>query len=183
MSDKVLAEEQVTASFETKANALTRQFEEIRIQRALYTALADIVIADATAGPISAEALIALNNAPRVWQLDVSPAGERVEIPSGFEQTIPGILVMFTLLVLLTSSGTMLVQERTQGLLRRLASTPISKTELIAGKWDGRMILAAIQISVALIVGTFLFKMDGISTRSPTSSLWMRQRARLAQRR
>ena len=160
MSDKVLAGEQVKASFETSANALNREFEEIRMQRALYTALADIVIANATTGPLSAEALITLNNAPRVWQLDVSSAGERVNIPSGFQQAVPGILVMFTLLVLLTSSGSMLVQERTQGLLRRLAATPISKAELIAGKWDGRMVLAAIQILVALIVGTFLFKMD-----------------------
>jgi len=160
MSDKVLAGEQVQASYETSANALTREFEEIRVTRALYTALADIVVADATTGPLSAGALITLNNAPRVWQLDVSPAGERLEIPSGFQQAVPGILVMFTLLVLLTSSGTILVQERTQGLLRRLASTPISKAEVIAGKWDGRMVLAAIQISVALIVGTFLFRMD-----------------------
>jgi ABC-2 type transport system permease protein len=160
MSEKVLAGEQVQASFETSANALTREFEEIRINRALYTVLADIVIADATVGPLSAEALITLNNAPRVWQLDVSPAGERLDIPSGFQQAVPGILVMFTLLVLLTSSGTILVQERTQGLLRRLASTPISKAEVIAGKWDGRMVLAAIQIVVALIFGTFLFEMD-----------------------
>ncbi len=160
MSEKVLAGEQVQASFETSANALTREFEEIRINRALYTVLADIVIADATTGPLSAEALITLNDAPRVWQLEVSPAGERLEIPSGFQQAVPGILVMFTLLVLLTSSGTILVQERTQGLLRRLASTPISKAEVIAGKWDGRMVLAAIQIVVALIFGTYLFKMD-----------------------
>ena len=160
MSEKVLANEQVQASFETNANALTREFEEIRIQRALYTALADIVIADATTGPLSSEALITLNSAPRVWRLDVSPAGERLDIPSGFQQAIPGTLVMFTLLVLLTSSGTALVQERTQGLLKRLASTPISKAEVIAGKWDGRMVLATVQISVALIVGTFLFKMD-----------------------
>ena len=160
MSDKVLAEQQVKASFETGANALTREFEEIRINRALYTVLADIVIADATTGPLSAEALTSLNNAPRVWQLEVSPAGERLDIPSGFQQAVPGILVMFTLLVLLTSSGTILVQERTQGLLRRLASTPISKAEVIAGKWDGRMVLAAIQILVALIFGTYLFKMD-----------------------
>ena len=160
MSNKVLAEEQVQATYETSANALTREFEEIRINRALYTVLADIVIADATTGPLSAEALITLNNATRVWQLEVSPAGERLDIPSGFQQAVPGILVMFTLLVLLTSSGTILVQERTQGLLRRLASTPISKAELIAGKWDGRMVLAAIQILVALIIGTYLFKMD-----------------------
>lgn len=95
-----------------------------------------------------------------MWQLDVSPAGERLDIPSGFQQAVPGILVMFTLLVLLTSSGTILVQERTQGLLRRLASTPISKAEVIAGKWDGLMVLAAIQMLVALIFGTYSFKMD-----------------------
>jgi ABC-type multidrug transport system permease subunit len=160
MSDKVLAEEQVQASYETSANSLTREFEKIRMQRALYTALADIVIADATTGPLSAEALISLNNAPRVWQLEVSPAGQSVVIPSGFQQAVPGILVMFTLFVLLSSSGSLLVQERTQGLLRRLASTPISKAEVIAGKWDGRMVLAAVQISFALIVGTFLFSMD-----------------------
>ncbi len=160
LSDKVLAEEQVKASYDTKSNALTREFEEIRIQRSIYTALADIITADATAGPLSSEALATVNNAPRVWQLTVSAAGERQQIPSGFEQAVPGILVMFTLLVLLTSSGTMLVQERTQGLLRRLASAPISRMEVIAGKWDGRMMLAAIQIAAALVVGTLLFKMN-----------------------
>ena len=160
LSDKVLAEEQVKASYDTKSNALTREFEEIRIQRSIYTALADIITADATAGPLSSEALATVNDAPRVWQLTVSAAGERQQIPSGFEQAVPGILVMFTLLVLLTSSGTMLVQERTQGLLRRLASAPISRMEVIAGKWDGRMMLAAIQIAAALVVGTLLFKMN-----------------------
>lgn len=160
MSDKVLADEPVQASYDTRANSLSREFEEIRIQRALYTVLADIIITDATAGPLSAEALAGLNGAPRVWQLDVSSAGQRQQIPTGFQQAVPGILVMFTLLVLLTSSSTILVQERTQGLLRRLASAPISRAEVIAGKWQGRMVLSAIQISVALLFGTFLFDMN-----------------------
>ena len=165
MTDTVLANEQVTLSFDTKANALTRDFEEIRIQRAIYTALADIIVAGIPGGeeseePLTPDVLVTLNEKPRIWQLDVSPAGERQQIPSGFEQAVPGILVMFTLLVLLTSSGTMLVQERRQGLLRRLASTPITRAELVAGKWSGRMVLAAIQITVALLFGTFLFSMD-----------------------
>ena len=160
MSDKVLADESVTATFDTRANSLTREFEEIRVQRSLYTVLADIIVADATEGPLSSEALAAVNDAPRVWQLDVSTAGKKKDIPSGFQQAVPGILVMFTLLVLLTSSGTMLVQERTQGLLRRLASAPISRAEVLTGKWKGRMILAAIQVTVALVFGTALFKMD-----------------------
>ena len=160
MSEMVLAGTPVKAAYDTQANALIRDFEEIRIQRSLYTVLADIIIADATAGPLGSDALAAGNEATRVWQLAVSTAGQRKEIPTGFQQAVPGMLVMFTLLVLLTSSGTMLVQERTQGLLRRLASAPISRGEVLAGKWQGRMVLAAIQVTVALAFGTFLFDMD-----------------------
>jgi ABC-2 type transport system permease protein len=160
LTKKVLLGEEVNAVFETRASALTREFELIRVQRSLYTALADIVVADVGSdATLSAADLVNLNNTPRSWQLDVSPAGKRKKIPSGFEQAVPGILVMFTILVVLTSGGTMLVMERKQGLLRRLASAPFSKRQVIAGKWGGRMAIAAVQISVALLVGTYVFKM------------------------
>ena len=160
LSDKLLSDTEITATFDTRASSLTRDFEEIRMYRGLFTALADIAIADASSPePLDTAALTALNDEPRIWQLDVSPAGKREVIPTGFEQAIPGILVMFTLLVLLTTGGTLLVQEREQGLLRRLASAPISRSEVVAGKWLGRMALAAIQVSVALAFGTFLFNM------------------------
>ena len=133
----------------------------MRIQRSLYTVLADITVADAQSdGPLSISALAALNAEPRIWQLDVVPAGNRQDIPRGFEQSIPGTLVMFTLLVLLTSGASMLAIERKQGLLRRLASAPISRTEIVAGKWGGRMALSVLQIGVAMVVGTLLFKMQ-----------------------
>ncbi len=161
LTDNVDADEIVVASFETRASSLSRDFEVIRVQRSLYTALADIAVADAVGdGGLSTESLQALNATPRVWQLASSPAGKRQEIPSGFDQAVPGILVMFTLLVLLTSGGTMLVLERKQGLLRRLASAPISRAEVVTGKWSGRMVLAALQLLAALAFGTFLFDMD-----------------------
>ncbi len=161
MTSQVLADQAVVASFDTRANALSRDFEVIRIQRGLYTALADIAVAGAASSqPLDSAMLDALNAAPRMWQLESSPAGKRIEIPSGFEQAVPGMLVMFTLLVLLTSGGTMLVLERNQGLLRRLASVPISRAEVVAGKWLSRMMLAALQVTAALLLGTFLFSMD-----------------------
>lgn len=161
LSDEISAGKQVTASFDTRASALSRNFEIIRVQRSLYTVLADVVLADASSeSVISAADLLALNAEPRIWQLDVSPAGQREEIPSGFQQAVPGILVMFTLLVLLTSGGSLLVLERKKGLLRRLASAPVSRTEVVSGKWAGRMVLAAVQVTVALGIGTLLFKMD-----------------------
>lgn len=160
LSDHIVAGEQVKASYDTQASALSRDYEAIRIQRSLFTALADIVTAEARSeDPLSAHALTELNAETRVWQLDVSTAGQRLIIPSGFEQAIPGILVMFTLLVLLTSGSSMLVIERMQGLLRRLASAPMTRAEVVSGKWGGRMVLAALQIGFAIIVGTFVFKM------------------------
>ena len=161
LTERIAAGEPVTVSFDTKASALSREFEIIRVQRSIYTALADIVVADAISDNVlSASDLVALNAEPRIWQLEVSPAGKRQEIPSGFEQAIPGILVMFTLLVLLTSGGSLLVTERKQGLLRRLASAPISRRQVVSGKWAGRMVLAAVQVTVALTIGTLLFRMD-----------------------
>jgi len=161
LSAQIVAGEQVKASYDTRASALSRDFEAIRIQRSLYTAIADVVAAEAKSeDPLNASALIELNAETRVWQLDVSTAGKRQVIPDGFDQAIPGILVMFTLLVLLTSGGSMLVLERLQGLLRRLASAPMTRSEVVAGKWGGRMVLAMLQVGFAVIVGTAVFKMQ-----------------------
>ena len=54
----------------------------------------------------------------------------------------------------------MLVVERQQGLLRRLAYAPMSRSEVVAGKWGGRMVLAVLQIGSAVLVGTLLFDMQ-----------------------
>ena len=160
LTEKLIRQQQVTANFETQVSALTRDYEILQIHRSLYSALADVVVGTARDKEnFSATTLLTLNSEPAIWQLETIPAGKRVEIPSGFEQAIPGILVMFTLLVLLTSGASMLTIERKQGLLRRLASAPISRAEIVGGKWVGRMILALLQIGIALLVGTFLFRM------------------------
>ncbi|NIS91373.1 MAG: ABC transporter permease [Woeseiaceae bacterium] len=161
LSDRIIDGRVVNASFDTIASALSRNYEIIRLQRSLYTALADIVTADARGdGVLTAESLVELNNETRVWQLDVAPAGKRQVIPSGFQQAIPGILVMFTLLVLLTSGSAAIVVERRQGLLRRLAYAPMSRSEVVAGKWGSRMVLAMLQIGSAVAIGTILFDMQ-----------------------
>lgn len=161
LTDRVLAGEQVGVHYASAASSLTRDFEVIRIQRSIYTVLADIVVADAgTSEPLGPADLQQLNGTPRVWQLRVESAGQRIEIPSGFEQAIPGILVMFTLLILLTSGASMLTLERRQGLLRRLSHAPLSRAEIVTGKWVARMGLAVVQIGVALLIGTFLFRMQ-----------------------
>jgi ABC-type multidrug transport system permease subunit len=97
---------------------------------------------------------------PRRVELKVERAGHRREIPTGFSQAVPGTMVMFTLFVLLTSGSVLIVIERKQGLLRRLASSPVSRGSVVLGKWGGRLGLGLIQIAFAMIVGSVLFHVD-----------------------
>ena len=87
-------------------------------------------------------------------------AGRRQDPPAGFSQAVPGTMVMFTMLILLTSGAITLVVEREYGLLRRLASTPITAGSIVAGKWTSRMALGLVQIAFAMLVGRLLFKVD-----------------------
>ena len=73
---------------------------------------------------------------------------------------MPGTLVMFTMLILTTAGAIHLAIERNAGLFRRLATTPISRGEIIAGKFVSRMGLALVQIAFAILAGTVLFGMD-----------------------
>ena len=67
---------------------------------------------------------------------------------------------MFTMLVLLTSGAILLVVEREEGLLRRLASTPLDRGSIVLGKWTARMGMGLVQIGFGMLVGTLVFRMD-----------------------
>ena len=136
----------------------TTDFEVLRLRRAALTLQSER--AAVAARGHDASSIAAFADEVRTLTVEVEAAGRLGRVPSGFEQTIPGILVMFTMLVLLTSGGVLLLMEREQGMLRRLASAPLSRREIVAGKWLGRMLLAVAQIGFAMGVGTVLFGMD-----------------------
>ncbi len=172
----LLAGEPTALILETPRTGLGEDLDNLRVKRAAYTTVADLLAirAQATedtvdaadtvdaveAVPITADALERLAAWPRALTLEVRPAGERQKVPSGFEQSIPGNLVMFVLMVMLTSGAVSLVQERQQGILRRLASAPLRPVSVVFGKWAGRMLLAALQIASALVVAALLFPID-----------------------
>ena len=159
LTARLLAGDQVELGFVRRGGGLGSDFDGIRIQRAVYTTLADLVTL-AQEGEVDEAALARLNDAPRPLTLEVRQAGERRRIPSGFEQAVPGTMVMFTLLVMLTSGAVLLVIERREGLLRRLAATPLSRGSVVLGKWGGKLTLGLIQISFALLAGRLLFGFD-----------------------
>jgi ABC-type multidrug transport system permease subunit len=67
---------------------------------------------------------------------------------------------MFTLLVLLTSGSVLLVIERKEGLLRRVAATPLPRAGVVAGKWGARMTLGLVQIAFGILLGSIFFHVD-----------------------
>ncbi len=155
----VLAGNQARIAYGTDDEGPGAAFDQVRLARAIYGVLADLVVVSESGETPAAEAFAELRAMPRAMQLEVRPAGKRKVIPTGYEQTIPGTLVMFTMLVLLTGGAILLVIEREQGLLRRLASTPMSRTSIVLGKWIGKLCLGLVQITFAMLAGTVLFDM------------------------
>jgi len=158
-TDSVLAGVPSTVHFTYRPNGLNNEYDSILISRALYSLLADLIVTSEMDSVPSPETFARLNSIPRALTLDIHSAGRKEYIPSGFEHAIPGILVMFILLVMTTSGAVMLLIERKQGLLRRMASTPISRMSVVIGKWGGKLSLGIIQIAFAMAAGSILFKM------------------------
>ncbi len=159
-TEKALAGEVVEVLFKRRGAGLATDYEKFRVYRAVYTVLADFIICQIREGGASPEAFRRLKEAPRALRLEVRSAGRRKKIPQGFEQTVPGTMVMFTMLILLTGGVIPLVSERKLGLLRRLASTPIPRNAVVLGKWLGKMALAIVQLLFAAFLGTLVFGMD-----------------------
>lgn len=96
-------------------------------------------------------------------------AGKGQEIPSGFQSSVPGSLVMFVLMTMLFS-GSVITAERKDGVLRRIGMSPASKGDVVSGKLLGRIFIAAAQIVFLLAVGKFLF---GISLGGSPGGLFL----------
>lgn len=159
-SDSLLAGRRVKVVFgRADADDLDADFDELRVRRAIYSVLADVVVTGLAGEAPTPQSVASLAAAPRSLTLEVVPAGRRRDPPVGFAQAIPGTMVMFTMIVVFTSGAVLLVIERQQGLLRRLASTPISRGSAVLGKWGGRMAIGLVQLGFGMLVSTLLFKM------------------------
>ena len=160
-TDSLIAGRRVSARLEREGELdPTAQRDQIRVARAVYGLLADAAMAASAGDSVTAATLARERARPRLFTLDVQSAGEAAEPPMGFQQAVPGPMGMFTLLVLLTSGAVLLVIERRDGLLRRVASTPLPQAGVVAGKWASRMGLAIVQIGFAMVIGTLLFRVD-----------------------
>ncbi|HZL85081.1 MAG TPA: ABC transporter permease [Candidatus Krumholzibacteria bacterium] len=159
-TDSVLAGKPVKLRFAREESGLGNDYDRVRIGRAAYTLLADVIVTGEQGLAPTPASIARLDSLPRTLQVETTPAGKLRRVPTGFEQAIPGILVMFVLSILCTSGAVLLFTERRQGLLRRLAYTPISRPAIVLGKWSGKMGIGVVQIAFGMLAGTVLFKMN-----------------------
>ena len=147
-----LASKPVTLELTRVGDEMGASYDRVRIQRTLNT-----VRSDMAAGAVTPEQLTELGRQPRALEVEVKAAGKRIDPPIGFEQSVPGTMVMFTLLVMFTSGAVTLTMERRNGILRRLASSSMSRGAVVLGKWGARWAMGMVQIAFAMVAGRVLF--------------------------
>lgn len=76
--------------------------------------------------------------------------------PDTYQQTIPGYAVMFVFFLVSALSGS-IRDERQHGTFRRLMSAPISKVELLGGKFLAALCIGLFQVILLFLVGSLIF--------------------------
>ena len=135
-------------------------YDTFRVGRAVDEMLGDLVVLSKQGGAPDPVRFAAQVGQPRKLELRVQSAGQARKLILGFQQTVPGFIVMFTLQVSLTAGSVLLIAERRKGVLRRLASTPMSRASIVSGKLGARLAIGLIQVAVAMLAGKFWFGVD-----------------------
>ncbi|MCX6047877.1 MAG: ABC transporter permease [Chloroflexi bacterium] len=89
-------------------------------------------------------------------EIAVAAGGAATQLANGTNQSSPGSLVNFGLINLL-SCAIVFVNERVNGTLRRLVTSPISKFTLLTGKIVGPILMGILQALLLIGVGQWVF--------------------------
>jgi ABC-type polysaccharide/polyol phosphate export permease len=133
-----------------------------RVTHAIVRFTQGLALADVSGRAWNDERKTALKQAlSRPPLLSVARKGHRSlrPPPMAFDLSLPGFLVMFVVLAIIAGGGTILIQDRLQGQLARLAAAPMSPFEVYAGKTLARILLGLVQALLLLLGGSVLFGM------------------------
>jgi ABC-2 type transport system permease protein len=146
-----------------KGEGAADKFLEVqsRLTHAIVRFTEGLVLADISHRGWTNESMTALKEAlARPQLLTMTRRGHRTlrPPPTGFSQSLPGMLVMFVMQMILTYGGATLVKDRAGGQLSRLITAPLFRFEVYAGKVLARVLLAILQAIVLLVCGSILFR-------------------------
>jgi ABC-2 type transport system permease protein len=161
-SDAILHGRQITIPL-VKGNGAPDKFLEVqsRLLHATVRFTTGLMTADVSHRPWDDASRTALKSAlARPQLLTVARQSHRTlrPPPSGFSQSLPGMLVMFVLQMIVTYGGTSLVNDRLRGQLRRLLAAPVHPVEGYGAKVLARVLLAVVQAGVLLVCGAAFFR-------------------------
>ena len=176
--ENVLAGEQQTLRLEMEpdTSAEAALVVQARIVAAITRTIGRLVVASADVpdgAAIPSALFAAVDASPDLVMVETRVAGRATEIPGGFAQSIPGMAVMFVMLIALTYGAGAISAERISGNLRRLATAPVSRTEIIAGKIGGRFVISLIQITILMIVGLIAHRTLGVFIGDHPVQMWL----------
>jgi ABC-type multidrug transport system permease subunit len=160
-TEKVLGQQQTKVEFfqVEGSGAESATLIEMRLVRAVIAMNSHLFeLASATNSPnaITEEGLRRVMDLKNPVSLNAKFAG-RQPVPAGFNQSLPGTLVMFLMMNLLIFGGASIAGERENGVLKRLAVYPLRRLEIVTGEIYGRFLLGFVQIIAFLLFGKFVF--------------------------
>lgn len=158
-TERVLAGEQAKIGFlqrdgSAEADAAIIEVRLVRALIALNSHLLEAALQTNAPATVTEPQLRAVMQQPDPVRLDAKFAG-RKPVPSGFNFSLPGNLVMYLIMNLMIFGGASVAAERRNGVIRRMLMHPVTKIELVMGKIYGLMLLGAVQILFFLLVGRF----------------------------
>jgi ABC-type multidrug transport system permease subunit len=177
-SEGVLAGEQQTLRLEKKPGSSEEAalVVQARIVSAVTRVLGRTVEAAfglETDEPVSSRAFTDVIVADDLVSVESRFAGRSTSRPDGFAQSIPGMAVMFVMLVALTYGAASISAERAGGQLRRVVTTPVTRAQVVAGKICGRWVVAAVQITVFVLVGMIAELLFGVEIGNRPLEVWL----------
>ncbi len=121
-----------------------------------------LVLADVSHHPWNSARKDALEKAlkrPQLLTLSLRSDHSLRPPPTGFYQSLPGMLVMFVIQMVVIYGASNLVHDRNEGQLRRLLASPLPAFEVYAGKALSRVFLGLLQAGMLLGCGALLFRL------------------------
>ena len=159
---KVLATEQVQLDFnkQSDSNIEYDAAADVRLHQAQVAFLGGLIRWEhQTGATVVAEDEVRLRkliaDSPRV-RVTESFAGTGRPVASGAGQSIPGMLTMFMIMTVLIGGTQSLTAEKLHGTLARLATTPMSRGEIIMGKLLHLGMVGFIQALVLMAAGELI---------------------------
>ncbi len=158
-TSRVLASEPVKIDFkkQSTSNVEYDAAADVRLHQAQVAFLGGLIRWEhQTGSAVKAEDELRLKkliaDPPRVT-VTQSHAGTGRPVASGAGQSIPGMLTMFMIMTVLIGGTQSLTMEKLHGTLARLATTPMSKGEIILGKLLHLGMVGFIQAMVLMAAG------------------------------